>query len=78
MLDSRNLTAPRCVRVEFEAPPHNLDLVPMLETLKRGLKPTLAHITPGTHDIRPHLDPHTDTVEKQHSRANVPRSPVRR
>jgi hypothetical protein len=78
MLGGRDLTAPGRVRVEFEASPNDIDLVPMLEALERGLEPALAHITPGAHDVRPHLDPHTDTVEKQHSRANVPRSPVRR
>src|SRR5580704_15848546 len=52
-------------RVEFEAPPDELDLVAVLEAAERRLEPTLSDVAPWANDIRPDFDQHADTVEKR-------------
>src|SRR5690606_7379101 len=43
-------------RVELEAAPHHLDLG--RDVGQRPLQPPLAQVTPGAHDVGPHLYPH--------------------
>src|SRR5699024_4437660 len=45
-------------RIELEAAPDHLDLVPVGEAVEGCFEATFADIAPGTGDVRPDLDPH--------------------
>jgi hypothetical protein len=83
MLGGGDLTAPRRTRVELEASPDDVDLVPMFEAFERGLESALAQVTPWAHDVvritSSHgLDPYIATGRFKHSEppAPAPRGPV--
>src|SRR5215471_2677706 len=58
MVGRRAVTLPGRRRVQLEAPPDHLHLVTMIEAIQRRLEPTLPHVTPRTHDVRPDFDTH--------------------
>ncbi|MBA2282546.1 MAG: DinB family protein, partial [Acidimicrobiia bacterium] len=67
--------AGRCVRVELEAAPHDVDLVGVGEARQRVLEPALADVAPGANDVGPDLHLHGAS---QHRRRRDASAMVRR
>jgi hypothetical protein len=59
VLLGRHRGAGRGVGVQLETPPGDLDLAGVLELAERVLKPALADVAPGAHDVGPDLDLHS-------------------